>query len=196
MPKLSKFISNFNQSSKRSFGSKDCILAEQHRKFHGTLKSFLLGVQKNQLLAFLLKRFFLRKILWTREMQILKPCKYFCQKSENPTIKLRNRKHLFFSKNYHLLKKHFWRHKLHFWQPSSKIVCQNPKNFTHKVRKHIKSKYLLIQFLSGQKNALLKILSKIGTKSFPFFRSIPEIIKQKWFFQVKTERSYEGPLVT
>ena len=148
MTKLSKFISNFIQSSKSSSGSKEYILAEHYRKFHGTLKSFPLGVQKNQVLGFLLKRFFLRKILWTREMQILKPYNFFCQKSENTTINLKNRKHLFFPKNYLLLKKLFWRHKLRFWQPSSKIVSQNPKNFTHKVRKHVRiSNYWSIFYL-------------------------------------------------
>ena len=125
-------------SSKISDGGLDCILTEGRKKLHGTLKSFPLKVQKNQVLSFLLKHFFLREILWTREMQFLKPCNFFCQKSENSTIKLRNCKHLIFSEANHLLKKLFWKHNLQFWQPSPKIVHQKAKNTTLKVRKHIK----------------------------------------------------------
>ena len=175
---MSKFISNFIQSSKISSGSIECFLAEHHRKFHECLKSFPIEVQKNQVLGFSLKRFFLRKISWPREMQILKPYTFFAKsqkipRSSSETAKLYSQKIIFSSKN-----SFFGRHKLHFWQPSSKIVSQNPKNFTHKVRKHKGSKYLLIHFFSGQKNALLKIFSKNRTKSFIFFRSRPEIIKQ------------------
>ena len=75
--KMSKFISNFIYSSKSSAGAIDCILIERQKKFRGTLESFTLKVQQNQVLWFLFKHFFLRKILWAREMQFLKSSKAF-----------------------------------------------------------------------------------------------------------------------
>ena len=64
MPKLQKVISKVIQSSKISPRGTDCILTERHRKFHGTVKSFLLKFQKNQEIKFLLKHFFSSAKSW------------------------------------------------------------------------------------------------------------------------------------
>ena len=82
-------------------------------------------------------------------------------------------------------KKLFWRHKSLFWQPSPKIVCQNLINFTLKVRKHIKSKYLLTQFLSGHKECTFENLVQKYNQKILIFRWRPEIIKQNCFFTLK-----------
>ena len=93
--RLPKFISNFTYSCKSSAGGIDCILTERQNKFHGTLKSFPLKFQKNQVIIFLLKHFFLRKVLWTREMQFSKPCKNFCQKSDIPSTNSETKRKIF-----------------------------------------------------------------------------------------------------
>ena len=118
-------------------------------------------------------------------MQFLKPCKIFCQKSENPSIILRNQKSKFFSKVYHLFKKLFWRQTLPFWQPSPEIVCQSPKNSTLKIQNYMKKDIYWSKYQLVKKNAILKMLSKNTTNSIIFFHPRPEITKKIGSFPLK-----------
>ena len=104
-------------------------------------QKFSVESPKKSNIKFFIGAFFPEKNLVDTRNAVFLTMQIFCQNSENPTIKLRNHKHLFFSETYHLLKKLLWRHNLQFWQPSLKIVHQKPKNTTHKVRKHMKKKY-------------------------------------------------------
>ena len=99
-----------------------------------TFEKFSDESPKKSGIRFFIGAFFPEKNLVDTRNAVFKTMLFFCQKSETPTIKLRNHKHLFFSETNHLLKKLFWRQNLHSWQPSPKIVHQKPKSTTLRVR--------------------------------------------------------------
>ena len=116
------------------------------KSFTELWKVFALKVTKCQVLGFTLKHFFPQKNPVHTRNVVFRTMQKFLPKVRKSLDQTQKPKTIILLKIYHLFRKLFWRHKLPFWQPSSKFVCQNPKNSTLKVRKHIRSKYLLIQF--------------------------------------------------
>ena len=116
------------------------------KSFTELWKVFALKVTKCQVLRFTLKHFFPQKNPVHTRNVVFRTMQKFLPKVRKSLDQTQKPKTIILLKIYHLFRKLFWRHKLPFWQPSSKFVCQNPKNSTLKVRKHIRSKYLLIQF--------------------------------------------------
>ena len=92
---------------------------------------------KNSGNKFFIEAFFPQITLVDTRNSVYKTTQIFFAKSQK--ISLQNQKPKnFFSPKYTISwKTIFWRHNLHFWQPSPKVVHQKPKITTHKFKKHI-----------------------------------------------------------
>ena len=92
---------------------------------------------KNSGNKFFIEAFFPQITLVDTRNSVYKTTQIFFAKSQK--ISRQNQKpKIFFSPKYTISwKTIFWRHNLHFWQPSPKVVHQKPKITTHKFKKHI-----------------------------------------------------------
>ena len=196
MPKLQKVISKVIQSSKISPRGTDCILTERHRKFHGTVKSFLLNFRKNQEIKFLLKHFFPQQSPEDTWNAVFKTMKKLFAKNNESLDKTQKPKKKIFPNFYHLSKKVFGGIKYIFDCRLLKLFAEAKKLYTQSPKRYKKWVFIDLIFIWSKRMHFRKSCQKIQSKILYSSAQSPEFIKQNWFVYVKTDHSYNGPLVT
>ena len=123
---------------------------------------------------------FLKKILWTRETWFSKRCKSFLLKIKESIDETQKPSITISVKNYHLLKKLFWKQKLRFWEPFlKKTIAKNRKAVRSKWKNNPKITLSLNDYFSSWQTEQIfdssaeKILPKVSQY---FFAQGPKLL--------------------